>query len=329
MPKRTRLRKPKPAPTNRDDLTPVVQPVLDTSGHPLDTSTRAALEPRFGHDFSQVRVHTGAEAAASAQALEARAYTVGADLVFDTGQYAPATPAGRSLIAHELAHVVQQTGDANDSAGLALGHPASSAEQTAGHAARQVVAGSHAGNLGGAGANGAALVQRQPTAGEPDEPPEPVRVRQEVDLIPQPGDTSGWAATLAMVAATRDSEEYSVSAIAQQAAMDLTSTYDWNEIQDAATTWQLQQQELDMATPTSLGETLDTSGPLGLVNLDDTKQMTVIGALQGDGTPEGTEVTLYNPQPENSGLVETKKFTDVAADFGLDGAATGAAIIHE
>ena len=66
------------------------------------------MEPRFGHDFSQVRIHTDARSDISAQALNARAYTVGQDVVFAAGQYAPHTEAGWQLLAHELAHTMQQ-----------------------------------------------------------------------------------------------------------------------------------------------------------------------------------------------------------------------------
>ncbi len=66
------------------------------------------MEPRFGHDCGSVRVHTDARAAESAQAVNALAYTVGNGIVFDAGEYAPATPDGQRLLAHELAHVVQQ-----------------------------------------------------------------------------------------------------------------------------------------------------------------------------------------------------------------------------
>ena len=72
------------------------------------------MEPRFGHDFSQVRVHRDAQAAASARAVNALAYTVGRNLVFGAGQYSPATDAGQSLMAHELTHVVQQSANKND-----------------------------------------------------------------------------------------------------------------------------------------------------------------------------------------------------------------------
>jgi hypothetical protein len=88
---------------------PVVDAVLRTAGQPLDAATLGYFEPRFGHDFSRVRVHADPAAGLSARAVNALAYTVGADVVFDRDRYAPATPKGRSLLAHELAHVVQQS----------------------------------------------------------------------------------------------------------------------------------------------------------------------------------------------------------------------------
>ncbi|MEU8517591.1 DUF4157 domain-containing protein [Kitasatospora sp. NPDC048722] len=87
---------------------PEVRAVLGSPGAPLDAEVRELLEPRFGQDFSAVRVHTDDRAAASAEAVRARAYTVGADIVFASGRYAPHTAEGRHLLAHELAHVVQQ-----------------------------------------------------------------------------------------------------------------------------------------------------------------------------------------------------------------------------
>jgi hypothetical protein len=89
---------------------PEVKEVLESSGQPLDTSTRSSMESRFGYDFSDVRLHTDAKAAASAQALNANAYTVGDHIAFAAGQFAPETRAGRQLIAHELTHTIQQTG---------------------------------------------------------------------------------------------------------------------------------------------------------------------------------------------------------------------------
>jgi Domain of unknown function (DUF4157) len=87
---------------------PIVHQVLNTPGRPLDGSTRSFMEQRFGHDFSGVRIHTDERAAESAQSVNALAYTVGHDIVFGAGQYAPTLPAGQKLLAHELTHVVQQ-----------------------------------------------------------------------------------------------------------------------------------------------------------------------------------------------------------------------------
>jgi hypothetical protein len=104
---------------------PIVHEVLASTGQPLDAPARAFFEPRFGHDFSQVRVHTGAAAEQSARQVHANAYTVGHNMVFGAGRFAPETHEGRRLLAHELTHVMQQTGSngirpgqANDKRGL-------------------------------------------------------------------------------------------------------------------------------------------------------------------------------------------------------------------
>ena len=88
----------------------IVHDVIRSAGEPLDSSARSFFEARFRTDFSRVRVHAGARAAASAQAVKARAYAVGEHIAFGPGEYRPASHAGRQLIAHELAHVVQQGG---------------------------------------------------------------------------------------------------------------------------------------------------------------------------------------------------------------------------
>jgi hypothetical protein len=85
-----------------------VHEVLRSPGQPLDPVTQSFMESRFHYDFGQVRVHTDAQAAESARAVGAVAYTVGPALVFDAGRYAPATSEGRRLLAHELAHTIQQ-----------------------------------------------------------------------------------------------------------------------------------------------------------------------------------------------------------------------------
>lgn len=88
---------------------PTVHEALASHGQPLDPATRAFMEPRFGYDFSMVRAHSGAAAGQSAQDLNAHAYTMGHDIVFGAGRFAPGTLDGQRLIAHELAHVVQQS----------------------------------------------------------------------------------------------------------------------------------------------------------------------------------------------------------------------------
>jgi len=87
---------------------PIVNEALRAPAQVLDPVARTSMEGRFGYDFSKVRIHTDARAVESAQRLRARAYTVGNDIVFAAGQYHPESAAGRRLLAHELAHVVQQ-----------------------------------------------------------------------------------------------------------------------------------------------------------------------------------------------------------------------------
>jgi pyrrolidone-carboxylate peptidase len=99
------------SPTNATpggEVPPIVHKVLGSLGQPLDKATRDFMEPRFRRDFSNVRVHTDVQAAESARAVDALAYTVGSDVVFGAGEYQPTTQAGRRLMAHELTHVVQQ-----------------------------------------------------------------------------------------------------------------------------------------------------------------------------------------------------------------------------
>jgi len=112
------------------------------------------MEPRFGHDFSRVRVHTGVEAVDSARAVNASAYTVGREIVFGGGLQSPETPEGRRLLAHELAHVVQQDRAGNGGwlqGGLAIHKPGDAFEQEAEGAAFRVMAGARAGTLNPSG----------------------------------------------------------------------------------------------------------------------------------------------------------------------------------
>jgi hypothetical protein len=101
------------AETSFGEAPATVRGVLRSSGQPLDEFPRAYFEPRFGQDFSRVRVHRDATAERSAQDLNAHAYAVGNDIVFGAGQYAPQTDQGKRLIAHELTHVVQQRSESS------------------------------------------------------------------------------------------------------------------------------------------------------------------------------------------------------------------------
>jgi hypothetical protein len=87
---------------------PIVHEAVASPGQALDSVTRGFMESRFGHDFGQVRIHADEKAAEAARSVNARAYTLGQNVVFGAGQFAPGTSAGKSLLAHELTHVLQQ-----------------------------------------------------------------------------------------------------------------------------------------------------------------------------------------------------------------------------
>jgi peptidoglycan/xylan/chitin deacetylase (PgdA/CDA1 family) len=116
MPVRSGARRPDTFPASnqaaldrlRGEIPPEADSALRAPGRPLDPVTRTLMERRFGRSFDRVRVHTGTDASASARAVAAQAYSVGHDIVFDSGKYAPGSPRGRGLLAHELAHVAQQ-----------------------------------------------------------------------------------------------------------------------------------------------------------------------------------------------------------------------------
>jgi hypothetical protein len=143
-----------------------IGPILRSPGHALEGATRAFFEPRFGRDFSGVRVHTDVSAAASASSVQALAYTVGEHIVFGRAQYAPGSAAGTRLLAHELAHVVQQGSAGSTAASRSLSID-TSGESNAEQVTRNLVAGRTAGPIHtGHGLS----VQRQWTA--PEIPPD-------------------------------------------------------------------------------------------------------------------------------------------------------------
>jgi hypothetical protein len=118
---------------------PIVHEVLRSPGQPLDSATRAYFEPRFGHDFSKVRLHADAKAAESAQAVNALAYTVGDDIVFANRHSAPGATEGAHILAHELTHVLQQTSGIETRGGLRVGSIDSPSEREADQVANAVI----------------------------------------------------------------------------------------------------------------------------------------------------------------------------------------------
>lgn len=119
-----------------------VDRVLASPGRPLEPAIRHDMEQRFGHDFSHVRVHLDANAAESARAVNAQAYTVGHHMAFDVGRYYPQSATGGHLLAHELAHVVQQrSGPFAVHMRRSISEPGDAAEREADAAADLVMAG--------------------------------------------------------------------------------------------------------------------------------------------------------------------------------------------
>lgn len=127
-----------PAPAT---VSPIVNQALSTPGRPLDTPTRTFMESRFGHDFSRVRVHDDSLAAESASALNAKAYTVGQQIVFNRAAYEPRTTAGRTLLAHELAHTIQQGDRPQLQSKLEIDPAGSQTEREADQIAQRVISG--------------------------------------------------------------------------------------------------------------------------------------------------------------------------------------------
>src|SRR2546429_5056842 len=112
-------------------------------GSPLDGDTKGFMESRMGADFSDVRVHTDAKASESARSVQAHAYTVGSDVVFQSGQYTPENDSGKRMLAHELTHVVQQrsgpVAGTPAPGGIQISHPSDRFEQAAESSADRVM----------------------------------------------------------------------------------------------------------------------------------------------------------------------------------------------
>lgn len=128
-----------------DEAPDMVRSVLSRTGEALEPGVAADMSARLGADISDVRIHRDAVASGSARAVNANAYTVGSDIVFQSGQFDPTSPAGQRTLAHELTHVIQQRAGAVDGTdvggGLAVSHPSDPFEREASSAADRLMSG--------------------------------------------------------------------------------------------------------------------------------------------------------------------------------------------
>lgn len=172
-----------------------VTDLLRSSGHPLDPSTRARMESHFNADFAGVRLHTGPEASQSAQALNAAAYTVGEDIVLNHDDYRPGTVDGQQLLAHELAHVIQQSNAGVRSTLSYAEHEAEQAGYALGRSAASIRGSVPAGTVQ---LNGRPRTRGEVSASASSRDGEPVRTRVRTQfVIPLLPDLSlGWMSML-------------------------------------------------------------------------------------------------------------------------------------
>lgn len=184
-----------------DERSPVKDLLASSSGQPLDRETQALMQSRLGHDFSDVRVHADSQATESAKAVNAHAYTVGTNVVFQSDKYAPGTESGQKMLAHELTHVLQQKAGPVDGSpapgGIKVSHPSDPFEQAAERSAEQAMSSNPAPQP--AMAAQASSVQRE-SSGEEEEEVQQSAVQRE--------------------AAGEEEEEVQQSAIQREAAGD-------------------------------------------------------------------------------------------------------------
>jgi hypothetical protein len=151
----------------------------------------------------------------------------------------------------------------------------------------------------------------------------------QVELITQSTGVSCWAAALAMVVSFRDQASYAAEEVASRASMDIKRGYGWNDIRYAVSTWQLKEEGPMCAMPDYWAGLLQTNGPLWVVEVANPgAHAIVLIGMHGDGTPEGTSVTVNNPWPPNQGTIEQKTFLDFDTEFGL-GAKANAMVVHK
>jgi hypothetical protein len=179
------------------ETSPVKDVVGSGGGSPLDRDTRGLMESRLGADFSDVRVHTDGKASESARSVQAYAYTVGNDVVFQSDKYAPESESGQRMLAHELTHVVQQRSGPVDgtpaAGGIQISNPSDRFEQAAESNADRVMSG--ATPTADASAAAPAAVQRAEATDSDEEdeagPPAQTYSIQREDTDELPGDDEG------------------------------------------------------------------------------------------------------------------------------------------
>ena len=173
---------------------PPVAAVLRSAGHPLDQGVRSTFEGAFGQDLSRVRLHSDESAATAAAAVRARAFTVGRHIVFGRGQHAPHTPRGNDLIAHELAHVVQQSTEGPQARPVLQREPEDDEEARRAQRAREkgekVLAGDVSKDVPPESTKSTAAKKGEPTRIKPDPStarPTGASTASDVDILSQPG----------------------------------------------------------------------------------------------------------------------------------------------
>lgn len=160
---------------SEEERSPVLDVVGSGGGSPLDADTRADMESRLGHDFGDVRVHTDSRAHDSARAVNAHAYTVGSNIVFQRDKYDPSSNEGKTMLAHELTHVVQQRSGPVDGSpaggGIQVSDPSDRFEREAAANADRVMSGPAPAPVSAS----APAVQRQDAPPEEEQEEEPVQ----------------------------------------------------------------------------------------------------------------------------------------------------------
>ncbi|MFI8371610.1 DUF4157 domain-containing protein [Streptomyces sp. NPDC085466] len=193
------------APAGEGARSPVHDVLASGGGQPLDAATRGDMEARMGADFSDVRIHTDAAADASAKGIGAHAYTVGNNVVFQREAYDPASPRGRTTLAHELTHVIQQRSGPVEGTeapgGIRVSDPSDRFEREAVSNAERVMA------EPAPAAPTTAAVQTLPEAASSKAAPAPSVQRAAEDEEEQPADVQGSFVQRAAEAGAKDEEE--------------------------------------------------------------------------------------------------------------------------